>query len=317
MPFPNESSARLISPGSLNQIRVRRTKGSGKARVKGVIIPTSISVIWFIIRRDGQEVPVAQALRFPIKAWTAERARKWLADNKIKPILFEPADPKKKSVQKVLTIHKSLHELDKLNDLELDGIGIVRESVISAHDVIVVEMEDNNLSHASVLINKSGITNIEDLEGYEILLEEDELEDLEEDEDSETESGDVELYTQFAKVDKEEQMVYGVVLEPETFDLQDERVKIAEVRKAAHTYMEKVQKLGVNHEDFKNSKKRFRILESFLAPVAFTLGGQNVTKGSWVFAARVIDKKIWEQVKKGEITGFSLGGKGKRTKLDV
>ena len=157
MPFPNEHSGRLISPGSLNQIRVRRTKGSGKARVKGAIIPKSISVIWFIIRREGKEVPVAQALRFPIKTWTEEQTRKWLKDNKIKPILFEPAEPKKKSVQKLLTIHKRLHEFDKMADLELESIGIEREGVDLAHDDIVKEMVDNKLSHASVLINKSAI----------------------------------------------------------------------------------------------------------------------------------------------------------------
>ena len=244
MPFPNEHSGRLISPGSLKPIRVKRTKGSGKARVKGVIIPTSISVIWFIIRREGKEVPVAQALRFPIKTWTAERARKWLKDNKIKPILFEPAEPKKKSVQKMLEIHKRIHEFDRLTDLELESVGVEREGVIFAHDDIVKEMEDLKLSHASVLLNKSAIIDIEDLEGYESLLEEDdELENEDEEEDdTEKETGDVELYTDFAKVDKEEQMVYGVVLEPETFDAQDDRVKIAEVRKAAHTYMEKVQR---------------------------------------------------------------------------
>jgi hypothetical protein len=317
MPFPNEHSARLISPGSLKPIRVRRTKGSGKARVKGVIVPKNISVIWFIIRREGKEVPVAQALRFPIKDWTVERARKWVKDNKIKPILFEPAEPKKKSVQKILDIHKRIHEFDKLTDTELEEVGMEREGIISAHDDIVEKMIEKKLSHASVLISKSAITDIEDLEGYELLLEEDELEEPEEDDDSEKESVDFNIDVEFAKVDNEEQMVYGVVLEPKSIDAQDDSVKIAEVRKAAHRYMERVQKLGINHEDFKNIKKRLRIMESYLAPVDFTLGGQNVVKGSWVFATRVLDKKIWEKVKKGEITGFSLGGKGKRTKISM
>jgi len=94
MPYPNEHAARLKSP-DMEHIRVRRTKGSGKGTVQGVKVPTSISVIWYIVKRDDEEVPVPQALRFPIKTWTAPEARKWLKDKGIKYILFEKATGKK------------------------------------------------------------------------------------------------------------------------------------------------------------------------------------------------------------------------------
>jgi len=95
MPYPNEHAARLKSP-DMEHIRVRRTKGSGKGTVQGVKIPTSISVIWYIVKKDGEEVPVAQALRFPTSKWSASEAKSWLKDHDIKYILFEEATGEKR-----------------------------------------------------------------------------------------------------------------------------------------------------------------------------------------------------------------------------
>lgn len=75
----------------MEHIRIRRTHGSGDGTVQGAKVPPSIDVIWYIIRSDGGEVPIAQALRFPVEKWTEGEARKWLEDNGIKYILFEPA----------------------------------------------------------------------------------------------------------------------------------------------------------------------------------------------------------------------------------
>lgn len=94
MPYPNEHSARLKSPDSFDEIRVRRTNGSGEGVVQGVKIPGSIAVIWYIIKSDGQEVPVAQSLRFPISEWTESEAKAWLKKNEIKHTMFEPASEK-------------------------------------------------------------------------------------------------------------------------------------------------------------------------------------------------------------------------------
>lgn len=100
MPYPNEHSARLQDPG-MNKIRVKRTKGSGDGKVQEVKIPSSIGVIWYIIKtRDGGEAPVAQALRFPISSWgkSPTKARNWLKNNKIKYKSFEAAAPEKQSL---------------------------------------------------------------------------------------------------------------------------------------------------------------------------------------------------------------------------
>jgi DNA adenine methylase len=39
----------------------------------------------------------------------------------------------------------------------------------------------------------------------------------------------------------------------------------------------------------------------------------SVSKGTWLMAVRVLDDGLWEQVKTGGITGFSIGGSAVRT----
>jgi hypothetical protein len=323
MPFPNEHAARLINPKSLNPIRVRRTKGSGKGTVKGVKIPNSIEVIWFVIRREGSEVPVAQALRFPKSTWTEKEARKWLTDKKIKPILFEPASAKKK--KEIQKLHKLFHTLWGLGDDSLELI-TNRGAVKKGHDLTAEEMIIAGMEHGSILV----LENVEKKDADEdeknvheiiehILSETkpeftlDPIEEPEEEKETETKpETDKETFayeTPILKVDKEERMVYGVVLEPETVDAQKDFVTAAEIRKTAHDFMENTQKIGLQHEDF---KKKFKIMESYIAPEDFQVGKTTVKKGSWLLAVRVISNDVWKKVKKGEITGFSIGGEGTR-----
>ena len=96
MPYPNEHAARLLDP-DMAHIRVRRTSGSGEGTVKGVKIPNSIDVIWYIVRGPDGPHPMAQALRFPVSSWTAEAAHAWVKENKISPISFEAAEPTAKN----------------------------------------------------------------------------------------------------------------------------------------------------------------------------------------------------------------------------
>ena len=39
---------------------------------------------------------------------------------------------------------------------------------------------------------------------------------------------------------------------------------------------------------------------------------QVVKKGSWVISVKVISDRLWKMVKDGELTGFSIGGRGER-----
>jgi hypothetical protein len=109
MPFPNEHSLRLQDPEKLkNKIRVRRSKGSGKGNVHGVKVPESIEIIWYIIKKEGKEVPVAQALRFPVSKWTEKKAKAWIKENKIKG-MFESAKKEAKAKIKSKKILSSIY----------------------------------------------------------------------------------------------------------------------------------------------------------------------------------------------------------------
>jgi len=55
-----------------------------------------------------------------------------------------------------------------------------------------------------------------------------------------------------------------------------------------------------------------KVLESYLAPVDLTLGGATVRKGTWLLAVRILSDELWEQVKDGQLTGFSIGGSARR-----
>jgi site-specific DNA-adenine methylase len=108
----------------------------------------------------------------------------------------------------------------------------------------------------------------------------------------------------------EERYVLGIVLEPETVDAQKDIYAAAEIREAAHTFMEQYQNVGFMHQDLVNG--RVKILESYLAPTSFELGGAAVRKGTWLLALRVLDDQLWEQIKTGELTGLSMGGSARR-----
>jgi len=110
----------------------------------------------------------------------------------------------------------------------------------------------------------------------------------------------------------EERIVYGIVLEPETKDAQNDIYSAEEIRQAAHRYMEEFRHLGLMHRYRMDG--RIRILESYIAPCDMEVEGQPVKAGTWLMVARVIDDGLWAAVKSGKLTGFSIGGSAIREK---
>nr|WP_051009134.1 XkdF-like putative serine protease domain-containing protein [Bacillus xiamenensis] len=49
------------------------------------------------------------------------------------------------------------------------------------------------------------------------------------------------------------------------------------------------------------------VVESYIAPSDFERGDEVIKKGSWVLVTKASDE-IWEQIQKGEITGYSMAG---------
>jgi len=115
------------------------------------------------------------------------------------------------------------------------------------------------------------------------------------------------------KIDEEKRQVFGVVLEPEVVDSQDDIISKEDVEKAAHGFLKNSRVIGFRHL----KKADARPIESYISPVDFSqkgqFGKQKVSKGSWVLGVQVEDDELWALVLEGEIQAFSIGGFGLRS----
>jgi|SRR6185437_1812219 len=104
-------------------------------------------------------------------------------------------------------------------------------------------------------------------------------------------------------------IVYGVVLEPDLPDSQGDIVSPEEIQKAAHRYLVESRKSDTQHNEQPN---KVEIVESYVAPHDMILHGKLVKKGAWVMGAHVPDPELWDRISNPAhpepLTGFSIGG---------
>lgn len=116
----------------------------------------------------------------------------------------------------------------------------------------------------------------------------------------------------FKKSDDDEQIVYGEVYAPGIPDSQGDYMTVETIKMMAHNFMRKglVNKIDVNHSQQESGSY---IVESFIAREDDPI----FIPHSWVIGVKIPDIAIWDQVKKGELNGFSLDGYGVRLKTTV
>lgn len=107
--------------------------------------------------------------------------------------------------------------------------------------------------------------------------------------------------------EEEERFVLGEVLVPDEDDSQEDTYDVETVRRAAHYFMEYSPVIGLMHERAL-SRAKVRVLESYIAPVDMDIEGRFVKKGTWLLGARIVDDMLWESVKAGTFTGWSIEG---------
>jgi len=122
-----------------------------------------------------------------------------------------------------------------------------------------------------------------------------------------TDVEDLQMEVRFIKVREDRHIVMGVVYEPNKVDSQGDYMKADTIEDMAHNYMLNSQMMKIMHK----KKVLAKVIESFIAPVNFKLGNESVKKGAWVMGTKILDTAIWEKIKKGEITGYSIGGRAK------
>lgn len=145
--------------------------------------------------------------------------------------------------------------------------------------------------------------------------------------------------------DKELQYTLGVVYEPMEKDLEDDYTDAEEIRKAQWDYMKRLQEksnvekacidivknivdavedgeeimmditslskeyleksLGDMHQ--KTLDDDSYIVDNYRAPCNMEVNGKSVKKGAWLLGVKWSDE-MWQKIKKGERTGFSMEG---------
>ena len=124
------------------------------------------------------------------------------------------------------------------------------------------------------------------------------------------------------KAEPERQLVYGVVyptLAPGMTDVQGDRMDELEIMEAAHRFMLDSQRFDLQHQT-DVPPEAVKIVESYLAPVDLHWqlpdgSVKDITRGSWIAVAKILDDKLWQLVKNGTITGYSIRGTGRRVPL--
>lgn len=116
---------------------------------------------------------------------------------------------------------------------------------------------------------------------------------------------------EIVKADEEKRLLYGVALEPQTKDSQNDIADEEEIEKAAHNFMIKSRLMDLQHKEVVDPKKAIPV-ESYIAMVDMMVNDKPIKKGSWVVVTKIFDDEIWQMVKSGAIKGYSIRGFGKR-----
>jgi DNA adenine methylase len=101
-------------------------------------------------------------------------------------------------------------------------------------------------------------------------------------------------------------------LEPDTVDAHKDTIPADVILDAAEDFLANINvktTMGVMHKDL---KAPLELVQSFVVPDSdITINSVLVKKGSWVITVRVNSDDIWQQIKDGKLTGFSIGGKAR------
>jgi len=124
----------------------------------------------------------------------------------------------------------------------------------------------------------------------------------------------VELRNKFTKVDEEQRIVWGwasvvTVKGIAVIDTQNDLISPREMEKMANAFMLDVRTAKAMHEGDSVGE----VIHSLplTDEVAKALGISSEQEG-WIIGMKIHDDAVWEQVKSGEFSGFSIGGRSDR-----
>jgi len=115
------------------------------------------------------------------------------------------------------------------------------------------------------------------------------------------------------KADKEEQRVWGEVYIPNRIDTHGHMMLAEDVRKLAYSFMQRtslMRTVDTQHDNWPNGSYP---IESFIVDSPHPI----FEEGSWVVGIQVTDSRVWQQVKSGELAGYSFEGTAVEQEAEV
>lgn len=116
------------------------------------------------------------------------------------------------------------------------------------------------------------------------------------------------IHVKIASVDEEKRVVYGVVIEPEVEDADDNWATEDEILDAAHKFA--LNGMVLKHEHSEEIQDSL-VVETYVTPVDMQIGDELVKSGTWILGTKVFSDERWDMVKSGKYTGYSFGGTAK------
>jgi hypothetical protein len=121
-------------------------------------------------------------------------------------------------------------------------------------------------------------------------------------------------------VDKVRKQVFGYILVPDEVDKQGDTIVAEEVEKAAHSFMKnmafgttKGTGTGLQHQVFAGVGYPIQSAIDYTGDIGKGAGLDAGKPGGWWAGVQITDDEVWKGVEEKKITGFSIGGFGKRT----
>jgi len=214
------------------------------------------------------------------------------------------------SPDELIAAHDEAHDLYAMAIRGTDAAGLATEELVGIHARVVGELVARGMPHprppADML---DGTTSPRPGDAVQSAYSPPNRARRKEGEGEDVEKYDVAITVPLIKVDNEKRLVTGVVLEPDEVDAHGDFEKVDTIQRAAHKFLAEFNrrtKLGIQHSIF--GEIGVDLVESFIAPVDMTFGAEVVKAGSWVMVVKILDDLLWQSIKAGAITGFSIGG---------
>lgn len=101
--------------------------------------------------------------------------------------------------------------------------------------------------------------------------------------------------------------VFGVVYAPDEKDADGDEMDATVIQNACYEYNTFFRNTMYRHK-MPLTQDQVILLESYIAPIDMKINDLEIKAGSWLQRWQIKDPKLQDQIKKGEIVGFSLGG---------